>query len=127
MMPLLVMRVLGDYPGVPGMFIAGVFSASLSTLSTGLNSLAAVTLEDFVKHSFPNLSESATGYIMKISIVIYGTIAVMLVFVVEKLGAVIQLSSTLNGASTGPLLGLFVMGLFVPRVRAKVKLFVTKI
>lgn len=27
LMPLLVMRVLGDYPGLPGMFIAGIFSA----------------------------------------------------------------------------------------------------
>lgn len=114
------MRVLGDYPGVPGMFIAGVFSASLSTLSTGLNSLAAVTLEDFVKHSFPNLSEAATGHIMRFSIIVFGFLAVGGVFVVGKLGAVVELSTTLNGTATGPLLALFILGLFLPRVRAKV-------
>ena len=35
--------------GFPGFLVAGVFSGALSTVSGGLNSLAAVTLEDFVK------------------------------------------------------------------------------
>jgi solute carrier family 5 (sodium-coupled monocarboxylate transporter), member 8/12 len=39
--PLLVMDTLGEFPGLPGIFVAGVFSAALSSLSTGLNSLAA--------------------------------------------------------------------------------------
>lgn len=29
LLPLLVMRVLGNYPGVPGIFVAGIFSAAL--------------------------------------------------------------------------------------------------
>ena len=37
-------QVMKDYPGVPGLFVAGVFSGALSTVSSGLNSLAAVTL-----------------------------------------------------------------------------------
>lgn len=31
----------GDYPGVPGLFVAGVVSGALGQLSGGLNSLAA--------------------------------------------------------------------------------------
>lgn len=49
LLPLLVMDILGDFPGFPGMFVAGVFSAALSSLSTGLNSMSAVMLEDFCK------------------------------------------------------------------------------
>uniref|UniRef100_A0A1B0CA85 Sodium/solute symporter n=2 Tax=Lutzomyia longipalpis TaxID=7200 RepID=A0A1B0CA85_LUTLO len=49
LLPLLVMDILGDYPGLPGLFVAGVFSAALSSLSTGLNSLSAVFLEDFFR------------------------------------------------------------------------------
>ena len=30
---------------IPGLFVAGVFSGALSTVSSGLNSLAAVTLQ----------------------------------------------------------------------------------
>lgn len=29
LLPLLVMDILGDYPGVPGLFVTGVFSAAL--------------------------------------------------------------------------------------------------
>jgi len=39
---------MGDLPGFPGFFVAGIFSGALSTVSGGLNSLAAVTLEDFI-------------------------------------------------------------------------------
>jgi len=49
LMPLYVMDMLSDYPGVPGLFIAGIFSAGLSTISATVNSLAAVILEDYIK------------------------------------------------------------------------------
>lgn len=49
MFPLFVMQVMGDIPCVPGLFVAGVFSGALSTVSSGLNSLAAVTLQDFLQ------------------------------------------------------------------------------
>ena len=48
MLPLHVLHVAGDYPGIPGLFMAGVFSGSLSSISSGLNSFAAVALRDFV-------------------------------------------------------------------------------
>ena len=46
LLPLFVMDLMSDLPGFPGFFVAGVFSGALSTVSGGLNSLAAVTLED---------------------------------------------------------------------------------
>merc|ERR1711928_120698 len=49
LVPLFVIQSSGSLPGVPGLFVAGLYSASLSTVSSGLNSLAAVTLEDFVR------------------------------------------------------------------------------
>lgn len=38
-------------PGLTGLFVSGIFSASLSTVSAAINSLAAVTLEDYIKVS----------------------------------------------------------------------------
>ena len=50
LLPLFVMDILADNtPGFPGFFVNGIFSGALSTVSGGLNSLAAVTLEDFIK------------------------------------------------------------------------------
>lgn len=40
---------MGSMPGLPGIFVSGIFSASLSSISAALNSLAAVTLEDYLK------------------------------------------------------------------------------
>ncbi|XP_011686242.1 PREDICTED: putative sodium-dependent multivitamin transporter isoform X2 [Wasmannia auropunctata] len=49
LMPLYVMDTMSNIPGLPGLFVAGIFSASLSTISGTLNSLAAITLEDYIK------------------------------------------------------------------------------
>lgn len=119
LVPLLVMNVLGDYPGLTGCFVAGVFSAALSSLSTGLNSLAAVVLEDFVKPLYKNkLSEKSTAYIMRGTVVFFGVLATALVFVVEHLGQVLQLSISLGGATLGPLLAIYLIGLFLPWINA---------
>lgn len=48
-MPIFVVDTMGDMPGLPGLFVAGIFSAGLSTISAAVNSLAAVTLEDYIK------------------------------------------------------------------------------
>jgi uncharacterized sodium:solute symporter family permease YidK len=45
-MPIYIIDALGHLPGVAGLFVAGIFSASLSTVSTALNSLSALTLEE---------------------------------------------------------------------------------
>lgn len=76
LLPLLVMDVLGDLPGMPGLFVAGVFSAALSSLSTGLNSMAAVVLEDFWKPFFKQLSHKQTQILIRSVVVILGLICV---------------------------------------------------
>lgn len=117
LLPLLVMDILGDYPGLPGLFVAGVFSAALSSLSTGLNSLSAVLLEDFFKtFAKKPLTQKQTHYIMRGSVAILGSVCVALVFVVEKLGSVLQLSMSLSAVTNGPLLGIFTLGVMVPWV-----------
>jgi sodium-coupled monocarboxylate transporter 8/12 len=52
LMPLYVVDTMGNIPGLSGLFVAGIFSASLSTVSASLNSLAAVTVEDYYKVNF---------------------------------------------------------------------------
>src|SRR5699024_4296556 len=49
LMPLYVVDTMGSIPGLSGLFVAGIFSASLSTVSAAVNSLAAVTVEDYYK------------------------------------------------------------------------------
>lgn len=53
LMPYYVVDTMGHIPGLSGLFVAGIFSASLSTVSAAVNSLAAVTIEDYYKVIFP--------------------------------------------------------------------------
>ncbi|PSN51941.1 putative sodium-dependent multivitamin transporter [Blattella germanica] len=49
LMPLYVVDSMNHIPGLSGLFVAGIFSGSLSTVSSAVNSLSAVTLEDYLK------------------------------------------------------------------------------
>lgn len=119
LLPLLIMDLFKNWPGIPGIFIAGVFSAALSSLSTGLNSLAAITLEDFIKpHISKPLTQTQTHYLMRFVVVFYGIISVALVFLVEHLGQVLTLAISLGGATIGPLFAVFIIGLMLPWFKA---------
>lgn len=121
LLPLLVMENMSHVPGFAGLFIVGIFSASLSSLSTALNSAAAVVLEDFWKpNTKKELSERKTAFIMRSTVLILGTVSVLLVAVVERMGGVLQLAMTVTAASFGPLFGLFFSGFFLPWIKAKV-------
>uniref|UniRef100_A0A7G3B1N7 Putative sodium-coupled monocarboxylate transporter 1 n=1 Tax=Lutzomyia longipalpis TaxID=7200 RepID=A0A7G3B1N7_LUTLO len=117
LLPLFVMDTLGELPGLSGMFIAGVFSAALSSLSTCLNSMSAVVLEDFCKPFVRTpLTTTATNWIMRSVVVGVGALCVCLVFVVEKMGTVLQLTVSLEAITNGPLLGIFTIGILLPRI-----------
>lgn len=80
MLPLFVMETLGELPGLSGLFIAGVFSAALSSLSTCLNSMSAVVLEDFVKpFAKKPLTERTVQVVMRSVVVVIGLICVFMV------------------------------------------------
>jgi hypothetical protein len=47
-MALFVLDTMAHLPGLTGLFLAGVCSSALCSVSAALNSLAAVTLEDYI-------------------------------------------------------------------------------
>jgi Na+/proline symporter len=49
LLPYFTTDVLADFPGITGLFLACLYSGTLSTVSSGLNSLAAVVWIDFIK------------------------------------------------------------------------------
>jgi len=112
--PLFVMESMGQFRGLPGLFVAGIFSGALSTVSSGMNSLAAIVLEDFVKAFKPNLSENASTWISKILSLFFGVLTFALVFVAENLGNVLSAALGIFGMIGGPLLGMFTLGMFFP-------------
>ncbi|XP_013106006.2 sodium-coupled monocarboxylate transporter 1 isoform X1 [Stomoxys calcitrans] len=118
--PLYVMQIAGSYPGLAGLFVAGVFSAALSSLSTCLNSLSGVLLKDFVEaYRSQPLTERQTAIALRSIVVVFGFSSMAMVKVVEKLGMVMQLSTTVGSMTAGPLFGLFTVGMTMPFVKTE--------
>lgn len=58
--------------------------------------MAAIVLEDFYKTLFDkDITEYQSQILMKLTVVVVGVVCVGLVFLVEKLGAVLQVSALL--------------------------------
>ncbi|KAM6407149.1 LOW QUALITY PROTEIN: sodium-dependent multivitamin transporter [Pluvialis apricaria] len=109
-----VMDVLQDLPGLPGLFVACLFSGSLSTISSAFNSLATVTMEDLVRPHCPGLSESRATLLSKLLALGYGLLCLGMAYVSSMLGPVLQAAISIFGMVGGPLLGLFCLGMFFP-------------
>lgn len=113
--PLFVMETMGQFKGLPGLFVAGIFSGALSTVSSGMNSLAAIVLEDFVKGLwFPKISEKRATLVSKGLSLGFGVVTFALVFVAQMLGNVLSAALSIFGMVGGPLLGMFTLGMFFP-------------
>lgn len=120
LLPLYVMNFMGSLRGVPGFFVAGIFAASLGTVASALNSLAAITCEDVLQGLLKMELSARKGavYARWISI-FFGALSFALVFVVERLGSVLQVALSFNGMVGGVTLGLFSLGMFIPWANAK--------
>lgn len=117
--PLFVMDTLGNIPGVPGLFVAGIFSGALSTVSSGLNSLAAIILEDFVRpFCCTNMDDVRATKVSKFLAIFIGLFCFALVFIAAQLGNVLQAALSIFGMIGGPLLGVFTLGIFFPWANA---------
>ncbi|KAL0276709.1 UNVERIFIED_CONTAM: hypothetical protein PYX00_004222 [Menopon gallinae] len=115
LLPYFILKYTSDIPALPGIFVAGVFSAALSTMSTCLNSMTGVVFEDFVRPLFRKpVSDAKASFYMKVIVVLIGTVTVILATIVDKLGGIIQASASLGGITSGTLLGMFILGMLFP-------------
>uniref|UniRef100_A0A8C2NJS2 Solute carrier family 5 member 5 n=1 Tax=Capra hircus TaxID=9925 RepID=A0A8C2NJS2_CAPHI len=113
-MPLLVLDIFEDLPGVPGLFLACAYSGTLSTASTSINAMAAVTVEDLIKPRLPSLAPRRLVIISKGLSLIYGSACLTVAALSSLLGGgVLQGSFTVMGVISGPLLGGVLSGLAV--------------
>ncbi|XP_042205345.1 sodium-coupled monocarboxylate transporter 1-like [Homarus americanus] len=120
-LPYYVMDRFSSVPGLAGLFISCIFSGALSTISSGVNSQAAVTWEDWLSKmpSCASLSTSTQTLITKLLALVYGFLAVGLAFMAGKTGGILQAAVAVIWSVTGPLMAAFVMAIFMPFTNAK--------
>ncbi|KAF1374560.1 hypothetical protein PFLUV_G00230360 [Perca fluviatilis] len=110
-----VMDMLQGLPGLPGLFIACLFSAALSTISSAFNSLATVTMEDLIKPHFPTMTEARATLLSKALAMSYGLLCLAMAYLTHLMGdSVLQVALKIFGMVGGPILGLFCLGMFFP-------------
>ncbi|XP_072022503.1 sodium-dependent multivitamin transporter-like [Amphiura filiformis] len=123
----------GNIPGFQGLFIACIFAGTLSTVSSGLNALVAVTLIDIIRpfrtwiKSYRWIStchqqgdnESTDLIIIKILTLVYGAVTTGLAFLATNYGTLVSMIYRLFGSVGGPLVGVFITGMFWRRANAR--------
>lgn len=115
MIPHFVKEVVGSINGMPGIFISSLFSASLSTVSTTLNSQAGVIYADFIRPlKIVRHTETNANYCMKMMIFATGTLAILCGFGIERMDSLFQAVYTLTGICAGPIVGVFTLGMLCP-------------
>lgn len=106
--------------GLPGLLIAGVFAATMSTISSGINSLTTVSLVDFYRRLWrPQASEGEQMRLARGLTLCYGLLIVALAFAAGRFGSLIEAPVKLFGLIGGPLLGLFLLGMLSRRANAQ--------
>ncbi|TKS70714.1 Sodium-coupled monocarboxylate transporter 1 [Collichthys lucidus] len=100
LLPYLVMDILADYPGIPGLFVAAAYSGTLSTVSSSINALVAVTVEDFVQPVCKNLTQKQVTWMNMGLSVFFGALCIGMAGVASLMGSILQ------GGLAGMIIGL---------------------
>lgn len=116
-LPVFVTQVMPV--GIKGLLIAGIMSAVLTSLGSGLAALSACAQVDFIKRWSQNqLSDCSSIFLARTLTLIWGLVVVSGGFLVSNLGKennIIQILNMVMYPFAGVLLGIFLLGLLTRR------------
>ncbi|XP_013200676.1 sodium-dependent multivitamin transporter isoform X2 [Amyelois transitella] len=99
-------------PGLPGVFLAGVFGAGLSSLSAVLNACALVVVED-IMHGWLqiHLKPLFEGILARTVTATLAIVSVLMLIVIAKLGGVLGVATALSAIAASATCGIFTLGM----------------
>ena len=96
--------------GLSGLFMAAVFAAGMSTLSSDLNCVSAVGVEDYYRKLRPNASDKRRLFMGKLIVGICGCAAVGIAALIAwKSDRVLSLYYAVSSIISGGLAGMFIL------------------
>ncbi len=104
--------------GVGGLFIAAFIAAVLTTVDSGLNSLATATMNDFHLRLFKtHYSDKYRVLLARLWTLFWGIVATVFALIFLEIGKenITRTAVNMGGLYSGPLLGIFLLGLLVKR------------
>ncbi|HUG01609.1 MAG TPA: sodium:solute symporter [Longimicrobiales bacterium] len=116
--------VLGELPiAIPGLFIAAVLAAAMSSISSELNSLSTATIIDFYRRHVRR-EESDEHYLLvsKVATGFWGLFACGVALFAVALGSLIEVVNRFGSFFYGSILGVFLLS-FIPFASGRGALF----
>ncbi len=106
--------------GAAGFLVAAIFAAAMSSIDSALHSLATCMTVDFYDRYFLEQENEAKSLrVARILIVFWGVLGILSAFYVASTGKeLLPFLVTYTTIFLGPLLGIFLMGVLLPRVNA---------
>ena len=102
--------------GLAGLFMASLFSAAMAMLSSDLNCLSVVGVEDFYRRVRPHATDKQRLFMGKLIVAICGALAVgVAVIIAWKSEQVLSFWFTTSSVVAGGLAGLFLLAFLSPR------------
>jgi SSS family solute:Na+ symporter len=104
--------------GVRGLLIAAVFAAAMSTVSTSLNSSATLVMSDFYRRLIRRDSTDAQNIgVLRLSTIAWGAMGTAMALALVRLtDSTLDVWWTLSGVLGAGIVGLFLLGITVPRL-----------
>lgn len=106
--------------GAAGLLVAAIFAAAMSSIDSALHSLATcMTIDFYDRYSTGQRTDAQSLLVAKGLIVFWGVLGILSAFYVASTGeSLLPFLIKYAALFSAPLLGLFLMGILVPRVNA---------
>ncbi|MBI3921586.1 MAG: sodium/solute symporter [Armatimonadetes bacterium] len=108
--------------GAVGLVIAAIFAASLSSIDSAINSCTSVAVVDFYNRlflrrqsqgeAFPEEEQRGQIRVSRIATLAFGVIGIVLASNVGRIGDLIEICNKVIQSFTGPLFGIYLLGMF---------------
>jgi SSS family transporter len=109
--------------GLTGLVIAAIMAASLSSIDSALNAMTSVAVIDFFNRFRTHNDEGGDPSevnrrqvrVSRLLTLVIGAVGIAVACNVSKLGSLIEIATKLINSFTGPILGIFLLGMFSRR------------
>ncbi|GAB6027669.1 hypothetical protein CHUAL_001910 [Chamberlinius hualienensis] len=117
LLPHFAMDILHRYPYFPGIFFSGMLCASLSTISSLLNSISAIIITHATEKR--QMTDKMATFVCKLLVVAVGAIMSAELVLIVQFQNIVQAAITLVSIIVGPVFALYCVGIFCPQANHK--------
>jgi SSS family solute:Na+ symporter len=104
--------------GMAGFVVVALLAATISTVSSAMNSVANLGVEDVYRRFFPSVTDDQcvkVGRYLTLGLGVFGTGAALLLANMSSLQSIWDLFIMITGMVLAPITGIFVLGIFTRR------------